>query len=490
MAPSMRDLLLTAVNGVAADVMEDVRLLDSYEDRTEDNLLRIEEGMKIIQDEEDIKNAIEDAGFEAEILTEPCSSGSKPHKIQLWQFTIGGMTCAACVNSVEGILRDLHGVKRAVVALATALGEVEYDSTVISKDDIINAIEDAGFEGSFVQSSEQDKIVLGVTGVFCYELDVQFLEGILINLKGPVSQYSCLFHTSDLSSYTIVTTAKVFVGIDRGEFLTLVASAEASSEHPLGRAIVEYAQSTVSGWLHDVSNFSALPGRGVQCFINGKGVLVGNRKLMTEIRITIPTHVENFVVELEESAETGILVAYDNNLIGVLGVADPLKREAAVVLEGLVKMGVRPIMVTGDNWRTARVVAKEFGIQDVTKEVMPAGKADVIRSFQNDGRTDIAIEAADYVLMRSNLEDVVTAIDISRKTFHRIRLNYVFAMTYNVIAIPVAAGVFFPSLGIILPPWAAGACMALSSVSVVCSSLLLRRYKKPRLTTILQITVE
>ena len=150
-------------------------------------------------------------------------------------------------------------------------------------------------------------------------------------------------------------------------------------------------------------------------------------------------------------------------------------------------------------------------------EVMPAGKADVVRSFQKDGSvvamvgdgindspalaasdvgmaigagTDIAIEAADYVLMRNNLEDVITAIDLSRKTFARIRLNYVFAMAYNVVAIPIAAGVLYPSLGIMLPPWAAGACMALSSVSVVFSSLLLRRYKKPRLTTILEITVE
>lgn len=148
---------------------------------------------------------------------------------------------------------------------------------------------------------------------------------------------------------------------------------------------------------------------------------------------------------------------------------------------------------------------------------MPAGKADVIRSFQKDGSTvamvgdgindspalaaadvgmaigagtDIAIEAADYVLMKNNLEDVITAIDLSRKTFARIRLNYVFAMAYNIIAIPISAGILFPFLRFKLPPWVAGACMALSSVSVVCSSLLLRRYKKPRLTTILEITLE
>ncbi|KAJ0867917.1 putative P-type Cu(+) transporter [Helianthus annuus] len=331
-----------------------------------------------------------------------------------------------------------------------------------------------------------------------------------------------------------VTTVKVFTEMDRGDFLRLLASAEASSEHPLAKAILEYTRhfqffeaskdsehqndgSAMSAWLLDVFDFHAVPGRGVQCLIDGKPILVGNRSLLTENGIEIPTHVENFVVDLEENAKTGILVAYDSELIGAVGVADPLKREAAVVVEGLKKMGVRPIMVTGDNWRTARAVAKEVDIQDIRAEVMPAGKADVIRSFQKDGSivamvgdgindspalaaadvgiaigagTDIAIEAADYVLMKNNLEDVITAIDLSRKTFTRIRLNYVFAMAYNVISIPIAAGVLFPWLRLKLPPWVAGACMALSSVSVVCSSLLLRRYRKPRLTTILEITVE
>ncbi|KAF2536246.1 hypothetical protein F2Q68_00020274 [Brassica cretica] len=131
--------------------------------------------------EEDIKEAIEDAGFEAEILADPVTAGTKTTLVG--QFTVGGMTCAACVNSVEGILKDLPGVKRAVVALATSLGEVEYDPNIINKDDIITAIEDAGFEGSLVQSNQQDKLLLRVDGVL-NELDAQVLEGILTRLNG------------------------------------------------------------------------------------------------------------------------------------------------------------------------------------------------------------------------------------------------------------------------------------------------------------------
>lgn len=137
----------------------------------------------ILFQDDDIKNAIEDAGFEAEIELETSSSQTNSQGNVVGQFTIGGMTCAACVNSVEGILRKLPGVKRAVVALSTSLGEVEYDPTVIGKDDIVDAIEDAGFEGSLVQSSQQDKIILVVNGI-ASDFDVQLLEGILCNLKG------------------------------------------------------------------------------------------------------------------------------------------------------------------------------------------------------------------------------------------------------------------------------------------------------------------
>ncbi|XP_042494053.1 copper-transporting ATPase RAN1-like [Macadamia integrifolia] len=1008
MAPSIRDLQLMPVSGVGrpsetivpvddAGDLEDVRLLDSYENEEREKKGYVEEDIRRIQvnvsgmtcaacsnsveaalvgirgvvrasvallqnkadvvfdprlvKDEDIKTAIEDAGFDAEILPDPNMFGTKTQKTLLGQFMIGGMTCAACVNSVEGILRKLPGVKGATVALATSLGEVEFDPAVISKDDIVNAIEDAGFDAALVQSGEQDKVLLVVAGL-SGEVDVQLLDSMLRDMKGvkqfnfnqnqelevlfdpevigsrsvvdmieggsngkfkvnvqspylrmtsnhieessnmfklfiyslslsipvffvrvvcpniplfyslmlwrcgpflmsdwlqfslvsivqfvigkrfyiaaaralrngstnmdvlvalgtsasyfysvfalvygaftglwsstyfetsamlitfvllgkyleilakgktsdaikklvelapataillvkdtggkciqereidallihpgdtlkvfpgskvpadgvvvwgssyvdesmvtgeskPVlkevdslviggtmnshgalhvqatkvgsstvlSQIISLVETAQMSKAPIqkfadfvasifvptvvtislltllgwyicgtfgmypeewlpknsscfvfslmfaisvvviacpcalglatptavmvatgvganngvlikggdalergqkvkcvvfdktgtltqgrptVTTVKTFTEMDRGDFLTLVASAEASSEHPLARALVNYAhhfhffndpsvakdlynehkEPNFSGWLLDVSDFSALPGRGVQCFIHERRVLVGNRKLLLENGINIPDEAESFLAELEESGKTGIIVAYNDTLVGVLGLADPLKREAAVVVEGLKNMGIRPVMITGDNWRTAKAVAKEVGIQDVRAEVMPSGKVDAIRSFQKDGSivamvgdgindspalaaadvgiaigagTDIAIEAADYVLMRNSLEDVIAAIDLSRKTFSRIRWNYAFAMAYNVVAIPVAAGVFFPLLRFRLPPWVAGACMALSSVSVVCSSLLLRRYKRPRLTTLLGITVD
>ncbi|XP_008798210.2 cation-transporting ATPase HMA5-like isoform X1 [Phoenix dactylifera] len=1009
MAASLRDLQLTPLSGHRrpeailaredSGDLEDVRLLDSYDEETaaaaegrggdEKGARRIQvrvtgmtcsactnsveaaitalpgvarASVSLLQNkahvvfdpslvkDEDIKDAIEDAGFEAEILPDSNNTLSRPQKVLSGQFRIGGMTCAACVNSVEGILRKLPGVKRAAVALATSLGEVEYDPSVISKDAIAHAIEDAGFDAAFLQSNDQDKILLGVARLSS-ETDVHVLQGILSKMSGvrqfevniglseveiifdpqavglrhivdtieresigrlkahvrnpyaqaassdaqeaskmlrlflsslflsipvffirmacpaipfvnsfmlmhcgpflmrdllkwvlvsivqfiigkrfyiaayralrhgstnmdvlvvlgtsasyfysvgallygaftgfwppiyfetsamiitfvlfgkylevvakgktsdaikklvelvpatallmvkdaegrgivereidalliqpgdvlkvlpgskvpsdgivvwgtshvdesmvtgesvPVpkemsslviggtmnlhgvlhieatkvgsntvlSQIIALVETAQMSKAPIqkfadyvasifvpivitmslltffgwflcgllgaypdswvtessncfifslmfsisvvviacpcalglatptavmvatgvgathgilikggdaleraqsvqyvifdktgtltqgkaaVTTAKVFAEMELGDFLTLVASAEASSEHPLARAILDYAhhyhffgklptarhagkqsKEILSEWLLEAVDFSAVPGKGVQCLINGKRALVGNRSLLVENGVVVPTEAENFLVDLEVNAKTGILVAYDGTFIGVLGVADPLKREAAVVVEGLKKMGVCSVMVTGDNWRTAQAVAKEVGIEDVRAEVMPAGKADVIRSFQKDGSivamigdgindspalaaadigmaigagTDVAIEAADYVLVRNNLEDVITAIDLSRKTFARIRWNYFFAMSYNIVAIPVAAGVLFPFTGLKMPPWLAGACMAFSSVSVVCSSLLLRRYRKPRLTTILQITV-
>ena len=330
-------------------------------------------------------------------------------------------------------------------------------------------------------------------------------------------------------------TVKIFNKTPLAEFLTIVGSAESGSEHPLAKALVDYAHNHLVftepvtprsaempktrdlSWMREASEFENVPGEGVRCKVGGVYVLVGNRKLMLTEAVNISDEVESYLQQTEDRAGTGILVAFDGAIAGVVGISDPLKPEAALVVEGLQRMGIRCIMVTGDNWRTAKSVANQVGIYEVFAEVLPGGKADIIHELQSvrtvvamvgDGvndspalaaadvgiaigaGTDIAIEAADYVLMRNSLEDVITAIDLSRKTFDRIKLNYAFAMGYNVLAIPVAAGVFFPLLGISLPPWAAGAAMAFSSVSVVCSSLMLRRYKRPRLTELLQVKVQ
>ncbi|CAL2260174.1 unnamed protein product [Prunus armeniaca] len=201
-------------------------------------------------------------------------------------------------------------------------------------------------------------------------------------------------------------------------------------------------------------------------------------------------------------------------MAGIVAISDPLKPGAREVVSILKSMGVRSIMVTGDNWGTANSIAKETEIETVIAEARPEQKAQKVKDLQASGYivamvgdgindspalvaadvgmaigagTDIAIEAADIVLMKSNLEDVITAIDLSRKTFSRIRLNYIWALGYNVLGIPIAAGTLFPSTRFRLPPWIAGAAMAASSVSVVCCSLLLKNYKRPKKLDVLEI---
>ncbi|KAI5071466.1 hypothetical protein GOP47_0013717 [Adiantum capillus-veneris] len=329
-----------------------------------------------------------------------------------------------------------------------------------------------------------------------------------------------------------VTSVKLFSDMKLMDFLELVASAEVGSEHPLGKAIVDYMNGVLSsqddsienvvnvrntGWLRNVASFETISGKGLRCVIEKRNLLVGNRRLFEEEGVTISLEAEAHLLDIEQKARSEVLVAIDGLLHGVFGIADPLKLEAAVVVEALKRMGISSIMVTGDNWRTARAIAKEVGIDHVIAEVLPGEKVEAIKQLQQGGSvvgmvgdgindspalaaadvgiaigagTDIAIEAADFVLIKNSLEGVVTAIDLSRKTFSRIRLNYVFAMGYNVLAVPIAAGALYPALGLLLPPWAAGAAMAFSSVSVVCSSLMLRRYKRPQLLDLVQIRVQ
>ncbi|KAK3034567.1 hypothetical protein RJ639_033813 [Escallonia herrerae] len=309
----------------------------------------------------------------------------------------------------------------------------------------------------------------------------------------------------------VVVNTKLFTKMVLREFYELVAAAEVNSEHPLAKAIVKYAKKFREAeenpaW-PEAKDFESVTGHGVKATVRNKKIVVGNKSFMFHQNIDIPADTKKILAETERLAQTGILVSIDGEITGALAVADPLKPNAREVISILKSMKVESIMVTGDNWGTANSVAKEVGITTVIAEAKPVDKAEKVKELQaagyimamvGDGTndspalvaadvgmaigagTDIAIEAADIVLLKSNLEDVITAIDLSRKTFSRIRLNYLWALGYNLLGIPIAAGVLFPSTGFRLPPWVAGAAMAASSVSVVCSSLLLKNYRRPK----------
>ncbi|RLM74949.1 putative copper-transporting ATPase HMA5 [Panicum miliaceum] len=308
----------------------------------------------------------------------------------------------------------------------------------------------------------------------------------------------------------VVVNTRLLKNVVLREFYDYVAAAEDNSEHPLAKAIVEHAKKLHSEENHiwpEARDFISVPGHGVKANVSDKIVIVGNKSFMLSSGIDIPMEALEILMEEEEKAQTAIIVAMDQEVVGIISVSDPIKPNANEVISYLKSMNVESIMVTGDNWGTANAIGKEVGIEKIIAEAKPEQKAEKVKELQLSGKTvamvgdgindspalvsadvglaigagtDVAIEAADIVLMKSNLEDVVTAIDLSRKTFFRIRMNYVWALGYNIIGIPIAAGVLFPSFRFRLPPWVAGAAMAASSVSVVCWSLLLRYYKSPK----------
>ncbi|PKH47928.1 hypothetical protein CRG98_050397 [Punica granatum] len=309
----------------------------------------------------------------------------------------------------------------------------------------------------------------------------------------------------------VVVSTRLLKNMVLRDFYELVAATEVNSEHPLAKATVEYAKKIRGDeenptW-PEARDFTSITGHGVKATVRNREVIIGNKSLMSKYHIVVPLEAEEMLAEIEEMAQTGILVSVDQELMGAIAISDPLKPGAQEVISILQSMKVRSVMVTGDNWGTANSIAKQVGIETVVAEAKPEQKAERVKEFQalgytvamvgdgiNDSPalvaadvgmaigagTDIAIEAADIVLMKSNLEDVITAIDLSRKTFSRIRLNYVWALGYNLLGIPIAAGALFPGAGFRLPPWIAGAAMAASSVSVVCCSLLLRYYRRPK----------
>jgi len=286
------------------------------------------------------------------------------------------------------------------------------------------------------------------------------------------------------------------------EVLSFASSAESSSEHPLADAILKGAKERDVEW-KEADSFEALPGRGIRADVDGRSVLLGNRKLMRDCGIEI-SGIEEDVQRLELDGKTVMILAVDGSIAGVLAVADTLKENSALAMEELRKMGIETIMITGDNERTARAIARKVGIDRVLAEILPHEKASHIRRLQREGKvvamvgdgindapalaqadvgiaigsgTDIALETGDIVLVRDDVLDVVAAIQLSARTMRKIKQNLFWAFGYNSAGIPIAAGLLYPAFGLLLQPVIAAGAMAFSSVSVVTNSSLLKRYR-------------
>uniref|UniRef100_A0A9L0SYL0 Copper-transporting ATPase 1 n=1 Tax=Equus caballus TaxID=9796 RepID=A0A9L0SYL0_HORSE len=359
----------------------------------------------------------------------------------------------------------------------------------------------------------------------------------------------------------VVNQVKVLVEsnrMSRNKILAIVGTAESNSEHPLGAAITKYCKKELNTeTLGTCTDFQVVPGCGISCKVtNIEGflhknnwkieenniknaslvqidasneqpstsssiiidaqlsnslnsqqykVLIGNREWMIRNGLVINNDVDDSMNEHERKGRTAVLVAVDDELCGLIAIADTVKPEAELAVHTLKSMGLEVVLMTGDNSKTARSIASQVGITKVFAEVLPSHKVAKVKQLQEEGKqvamvgdgindspalamanvgiaigtgTDVAIEAADVVLIRNDLLDVVASIDLSRKTVKRIRINFVFALIYNLVGIPIAAGVFMP-IGLVLQPWMGSAAMAASSVSVVLSSLFLKLYRKP-----------
>ncbi|HEY6041882.1 MAG TPA: heavy metal translocating P-type ATPase, partial [Anaerolineae bacterium] len=284
--------------------------------------------------------------------------------------------------------------------------------------------------------------------------------------------------------------------------LRLVASAERQSEHPLGQAIVRYAESKEIQFspAHDMY---AVAGHGVRARVEGHEVIVGNQKLMVDMHVST-TALDRLGEKFEGEGKTSMFVAVDGRCAGLIAVADSLKPEAAQAVNELGKLGIQVYMLTGDNQRTAQAIAKQLGIEKFFAQVLPQDKEAKIRELQKQNQvvamvgdgindapalaaadlgiamgtgTDVAMEAADITLMRGDLRGVVNAFKLSRATMRTIYGNYFWAFFYNIAGIPLAAGLFYPFFGWLLNPIVAAGAMAFSSIFVVTNSLRLRNLR-------------
>jgi Cu+-exporting ATPase len=291
--------------------------------------------------------------------------------------------------------------------------------------------------------------------------------------------------------------------ISERDLLQIAASVESQSEHPLARAIVESAKQEKIE-LRGVTDFQSITGGGVSAKVDDKIILVGKEKFLADSNVRFPEELTKEARRLQERAETTVWLAVNGNAVGVLGIADPIKPTTREAVRNLHEMGLKIMMCTGDNQRTAESVARDLGIDEFKAEVMPDEKIDIVKKLKSKGAivamagdgindapalaaadvgiamgtgTDVAIESAGITLVKGDLMGIVKAIHLSRAVMRNIRQNLFFAFIYNALGVPIAAGVLYPFFGLLLSPMIAGAAMSFSSVSVILNALRLRSIK-------------
>jgi len=298
----------------------------------------------------------------------------------------------------------------------------------------------------------------------------------------------------------VVTHAQWLAGVDQGEALAQVAAVERASEHPLAAAVISYASQSGARGARVASDFQAAAGRGAHAHVDGRRVMVGSARFLTEAGVDTGAVGADADAWAQQGASV-IFIAIDGNTVGALGVSDPIKPGAAAVVRRLRDLGLQVVLLSGDTPSTARAIGRAAGIDDVVGGVLPDGKvAEIARRQEagavvamvgdgiNDGPalakadigiamgtgTDVAMAASDVTLVRGDVAGVPQVIDLARRTLATMRQNLFWAFVYNVVGIPIAAGVLYPSTGLLLSPIIASAAMAFSSVSVVSNSLRLR----------------
>jgi Cu+-exporting ATPase len=331
--------------------------------------------------------------------------------------------------------------------------------------------------------------------------------GILVKNAGAIEITEKVTHLVTDKTGTLtagkprITDTKPAQGIDPARLLQLAASIEASSEHPLARAIVDEAKESGHELLQ-VTGFESVTAGGVIGTVDAKTVRIGKRGFLSDSGISIPKDLERDATVLQENAKTVVWVAFGDEVAGILAIADPIKESSAEAIRALHELGIKVIMCTGDNRLTAEAVARELGIDEVHAEVVPQDKIEIVRKFRKGGAvvamagdgindapalaeadvgiamgtgTDVAIESAGITLVKGDLRGITHAVHLSRAVMRNIRQNLFFAFVYNAVGVPIAAGALYPFFGILLSPMIAGAAMSFSSVSVILNALRLRR---------------